>query len=497
MTTGPRAPVLRLQGIQKAFPGVQAIRSADLDLQPGEIHALVGENGAGKSTLIKVIAGAQSADSGTMEFEGRPYLPLDPASAIAQGVGVIYQEFNLVPSLSVRDNLFLGKEPRGRWRIDRSAERQRALPVLEALGAAIDLETAVSRLNVAQQQLVEIVRSLLSAAQLLILDEPTAALTPREAERLFETLLHLKDHGMAILFVSHRLEEVFRLADRVSVMRDGSMLGTWKSADLDRDRLVELMVGRPLDQEFPKVTAPIGEPLLVVRDLWGGKVRGVSFSVHRGEVLGIAGLVGAGRTDLARLLFGADRPTSGTIEFLGRPLAIRTPREAIERGICLLTEDRKAEGLALGRSALENFALPNLRRWSHRGWIDRKAESAAFERWTAALNLKVTGPGQPAGLLSGGNQQKLLIGRWLAQAAQVLIFDEPTRGVDVGAKYEIYLLINQLAAQGKAIVMISSELPEILGMSDRILVLRNGEVSGELTDARKASQEQVLKWAVS
>lgn len=497
MTTPPAAPALRLQGIQKAFPGVQAIRRADIDLLPGEIHALVGENGAGKSTLIKVIAGAQSADSGTMEFLGQPFRPPDPASAIAQGIGVIYQEFNLVPAQSVRGNLFLGKEPRGHWRIDRGAERRRALPVLESLGAAIDLETPVNRLNVAQQQLVEIARSLLLEVQLLILDEPTATLTPRETERLFEALFRLKARGMAILFVSHRLEEVFHLADRVSVMRDGSTLGTWKRSELDRDRLVELMVGRPLNQEFPKVQAPIGEPLLVVRDLCGGKVRGVSFSVHRGEVLGIAGLVGAGRTDLARLLFGADRPTSGTIEFLGRPLELGNPREAIDRGICLLTEDRKTEGLTLGRSALENFALPNLRCWSRLGWIDRKAERAAFERLAAALNLKVTSPGQPAGLLSGGNQQKLLLGRWLVQEAQVLIFDEPTRGVDVGAKHEIYLLINQLAAQGKAIVMISSELPEILGMSDRILVMRNGEISGELTDARNASQEQVLQWAVS
>jgi ribose transport system ATP-binding protein len=376
-------------------------------------------------------------------------------------------------------------------------ERERTRTVFERLGVEIDPETPIRDLTVAQQQLVETARALLADARLLIMDEPTAALTPREVERLFAILDELRRSGHGILFISHRLNEVLAIANRVTVMRDGVTLGTWPTAELTRERLIEQMVGRSLDQEFPKAPAAVGDVLLAVHDLRGGRVRGASFELRRGEVLGIAGLVGAGRTDLARLIFGADRPTGGEIQLDGQAVTIRSPRDAIRNGICLLTEDRKGQGLVLGLSARENFALPNLAHWSARGWIHQRDEDRAFLRYVESLRIRIAGPEQRAQHLSGGNQQKLLVARWLEQAARVVIFDEPTRGIDVGAKYEMYLLMNELAARGKAIVMISSELPEILGMSDRVLVMHDGRVTGELHDVRAASQEQILALAVS
>lgn len=494
---GGAPPVLRVRGAAKAFAGVPALRAADLEVRAGEVHALVGENGAGKSTLLKIVTGAHAPDAGAVELAGRPVRFAGPLAARRAGIAAIYQEFSLVPALTVRENLFLGAEPRrGPW-TDTAAERERARAALARLGAAIDPEAVVRDLDVARQQLVEIARALLGEARLLILDEPTAALTPRESDALLALLGELRGRGAAILFVSHRLDEVARIADRITVLRDGETLGTWAAADLDRERLIEKMVGRPLDQEFPKAAAPRGEPLLEVRGLRGGRVRGVSFAVRAGEVLGIAGLAGAGRTDVARLIFGADPREAGEILLAGRPVDIRSPADAIRHGVCLLTEDRKGQGLALGLPARDNFALPNLRRWTRGGAIDGRAESAAFARHVAALRIRLAGPEQPARELSGGNQQKLLVARWLERDARVVVFDEPTRGIDVGAKREMYLLINELAARGKAVVMISSELPEILGMSDRVLVMRGGRVTGEIADARTATQEQVMALAVA
>lgn len=487
-------PVLRVTGVEKAFPGVQAIRTADLEVRPGEIHALVGENGAGKSTLIRVVTGAHRPDRGTVEIAGRPVRIRDPRDALSAGIAAIYQEFNLVPALSARENLFLGREPRGA--LDPRTERRRARELLGRLGVAIDPEALVRDLPVAHQQLVEIARALLAEARLLIMDEPTAALTPREVETLFAILNDLRAQGIGILFISHRLNEVFRHADRVTVMRDGVTLGTWPVGELTREALIERMVGRPLDQEFPKARAAIGPERLSVRGLSGGRVREATFAVRAGEVLGIAGLVGAGRTDLVRLIFGADRPAGGEICLDGAPVTIRSPRDAIRRGICLLTEDRAQQGLVLGLSARENFALPNLGHWSRAGWIAERRERTAFLRYVESLNIRVAGPEQEARHLSGGNQQKLLVARWLESDSRVVIFDEPTRGIDVGAKVEMYLLINDLAARGKAIVMISSEMPEILGMSDRILVMHEGRITGEITDVAGATQERVLELAV-
>jgi ABC-type sugar transport system ATPase subunit len=490
-------PAVRLAGIAKAFAGVPAVRAADLELLAGEIHALVGENGAGKSTLIKVITGAHRPDAGTFELAGAPVAFASPAAGLAAGVAAIYQELTLVPAMSVLDNLVLGHEPHRGGRLDRAVARRRAAAVLARLGSEVDLAAEARALGVAQQQLVEIAKALLRSARVLILDEPTAALSGREAERLFAVLRELRRDGIAILYISHRLEEVTALADRVTIMRDGATIGAWPAGALSREAVIERMVGRPLADEYPpRGGAAIGEVLLAVEHVSGGLVRDVSLAVRRGEIVGLAGLVGAGRTELARLVFGADRRTGGTIRVGGRTVAIRSPRDAIRAGICLLTEDRKGQGLLLGRPAIESFSLPSLSRFARFGWLRRAAERAAFARHVAALGVKVSGAAQPAAQLSGGNQQKLLIARWLEADAEVVIFDEPTRGVDVGARYEIYLLIHALARRGKAILLISSELPELLGVCDRILVMRGGRVAGEVADVAAATQEHLMALAI-
>jgi ABC-type sugar transport system ATPase subunit len=487
---------LRLENLRKTFPGVVAVSDGNFGLAAGEIHALVGENGAGKSTLIKILTGAHQPDAGRILWDGKPVVFDTPLKARQAGIAAIYQEFTLIPALTVRENLFLGREKSKAGFLDAHHETTQARALFTRLGVSIDPNAVVSTLDVARQQLVEIARALSTQARILVMDEPTAALTPREVEALFAVLRDLAGKDMGIIFISHRLDEVLDIADRVTVMRDGKTVGTWAAGDLTRGQLIEQMVGRPLDQEFPKVKAAIGETCLEVRDLSGSRVQSISFNVKRGEVLGMAGLMGAGRTDVARLIFGADRKASGEVYLDGKPLQIRSPRDAIRSGICLLPEDRKSQGLILKSSGKDNFALPNLSRWSRWGWINRVKELLRFGHHARALNVRLSGPDQPAGHLSGGNQQKLLVARWLESNSRVVIFDEPTRGIDVGAKYEMYLLINQLAADGKAVIMISSELPEILGMSDRILVMRQGCISGEIPDASKATQEEVMGWAV-
>lgn len=491
-------PLLEMRGIVKSFPGVKALRGVSLTLNPGEVLALLGENGAGKSTLMKVLGGAHAADEETIKIDGKPAHFHSPHDARAAGVAVIYQEFNLVPGLTACENIFLGQELSRAGFVARKQERERAVALFQRLGVAIDPDVVCYRLTTAQQQLVEIAKALAFEARIIVMDEPSAALTQHEVERLFEIIRDLQKHGIGIIYISHRLDEIFKIADRVTVLRDGANVGERPIGQLTREQMIEMMVGRELKDEFPKRSVTIGPARLEVAGLSRGlAVRDVSFKVRRGEILALTGLIGAGRTETVRLIFGADRREAGEIRLDDKLLAIRTPRDAIGAGIGLLTEDRKLQGLVLGHSVRENFGLPNLNRLSRRGFVRLPTEREEFSRYVETLKIKVPHQEQRARNLSGGNQQKVVLAKWLARQCDVLIFDEPTRGIDVGAKYEIYLLMNELAAQGKAIVMISSEMPEVLGMADRILVMHDGRVTGEITDVPHATQEQMMALAVA
>ena len=488
--------LLTMSGIRKSFPGVVALAGASFDLQAGEIHALVGENGAGKSTLIKILTGVQHQDGGTIELYGSIVGFDTPLAAQQARIATIYQEFTLIPALSVCANMFLGREKSRAGFINAAEESAKAKSILARLGLSINVETPVAELTIAQQQLVEIGRALASDAKILVMDEPTAALTPKEVESLFQILRELAAQGIGMIFISHRLDEIFAIADRITVLRDGATLETRATTEYTRQQLIELMVGRAIEEEYPKTNTTVLASGLEIRGLRGGLVHDLSFTAHRGEVLGIAGLMGAGRTEVVRLIFGADLPEHGEIWLDGNRLSIHSPREAIAHGICLLTEDRKAQGLILRASTIDNFALPNLKSWSRFGFINRQKELSSFQKHVANLKLRISSPEQLAENLSGGNQQKLLVARWLGTNSQVVIFDEPTRGIDVGAKYEMYLLIGELAKHRKVVIVVSSELPELLGICDRILVMRRGRLAGEIADARVARPEDVMSLAV-
>jgi len=486
-----------MRGIDKRFPGVHALKSVDLDLKKGECLALLGENGAGKSTLIKILGGAQHSDSGEIVLDDQHVRFDSPNAAFNAGIAIIYQELNLVPALTAAENVFLGSELTSAGFVRRTEQRERARELFDRVGADIDPDVPCSRLTVAERQLVEIAKALARDARILVMDEPSAALTQREVERLFELVDDLKSRGIGIIYVSHRLEEIERVADRAVVLRDGERVGELARDELDRARIIELMVGRKLENEFPETVRTPGEVRLKAVGLSREpKVREVSLEVRAGEIVALTGLVGSGRTETARLLFGADVAEAGTVELDGRKLTLREPRDAIEAGICLLTEDRKDQGLVLCRSVRENFGLPNLGRFSRSGWINQSSERNSFGDYVEKISIRISGQGQRAENLSGGNQQKVVLAKWLERKAEILIFDEPTRGIDVGAKYEIYQLMNELAAAGKGILMISSELPEVLGMSDRILVMRDGRLAGELQNRPGLTQEDVMSLAM-
>lgn len=492
-------PALEMLHISKSFPGVQALKDVSFVAYPGEIHALMGENGAGKSTLMKILAGAYTADSGEIRVFGQPVHIGNPLEARRAGINLIYQELNLARNLTVAENIFMGVEPMRGGLIDRAAMRGAAQEVLGQLGASFGPETSLSRLSIAEGQLVEIARALLFKSRVLVMDEPTAALSERETERLFELIRKLRAQGIAIVYISHRMAEVYALADKVTVLRDGQLIGTLEKKDISAERVVQMMVGRPVQDFYEHRTARTkGKVVLEVRGVTDGKeVLPSSFSVRAGEILGLAGLVGAGRTELARLIFGADRKTAGEVWVGGYPVHIHSPADAIAAGMGYVPENRKEQGLFLEMASSDNIAMNVLSNYATAGIINPIGVGQMVRKAIKDLSIRVASPATRAISLSGGNQQKLLLARWLAIGPRVLILDEPTRGVDVGAKAEIYRLIGELATRGVGVVFISSELPEVVGMSDRVLIMREGRLVGELDPARGdvINQENIMAYA--
>ncbi|WP_411697426.1 sugar ABC transporter ATP-binding protein, partial [Citrobacter freundii] len=487
---------LQMSHITKRFPGVLALSNVDFALRKGEVHALLGENGAGKSTLMKILSGVYQPDEGDIIFEGQSVSFANPLSAQSAGITIIHQEFNLFPELTVEENIFIGREfcKNNRWRLDEKQQRQAAIDILQKLNLNISPETLVADLTVAQQQMVEIAKAISVNAKILIMDEPTAALTETEIDSLFQVTRLLKEQGTGIVYISHRLEELALIADRATVMRDGQFIATVDYDAVKISDLIAMMVGRDLGNIYPR-RGPLAQrkPVLEVSGLTrNGVLNNIDFTLYQGEILGFAGLMGAGRTELARAIFGADPIDGGTLKLNGKVTVIKDIPDAIQQGISYLTEDRKKEGLALGLSVERNIMLGNYPEYSDRyGNVDSKRCQKTSEEQVKALRIKTPHLEQAALNLSGGNQQKIIIARWVCKDTDILIFDEPTRGIDVGAKLEIYELMNRLVAKGKSIIMISSELPEVLGMCDRILVMRNGRITGELA-SDDATQEKIM-----
>ncbi len=497
-TPTPVEPVLEMRSIDKRFPGVHALDDVSMDVLPAEVHALVGENGAGKSTLMKILAGVYAPDGGEIIYKGESYLPHSPGAARDAGIITIYQELNLVPEMSVTENMYLGMElAHGPFLDWRAMHRQARELLAERLHLDVDPHTAVGKLGVGQQQMVEVAKALLHEADIIIMDEPTAALSPREIDDLFQIVREMKSHGVSTIYISHHLDETFELSDRTTVLRDGHLVATLPTADLDTPELIRLMVGRDLASHDPKKPAPIGDEIMRVEGLTRrGVFEDISFSARAGEIIGLAGLVGAGRTEVVRGIFGADPLDSGRVLIDGQEVSIRNPRDAIDHGIALLTEDRKGQGLVLLFDVRENITLPVLDRLTRGQLTDTSKERGIAEAFIDRLAIKASSQEQLALNLSGGTQQKVVLSKWLAAEARVIIFDEPTRGIDVGAKAEIYEIMNELVAQGDTIVMISSELPEIMAMSDRVLVMQGGRIRGELSRA-EATQERIMHFATA
>ena len=491
--------LVAMEGISKAFPGVRALDQCRFELRGGEVHALVGENGAGKSTLMKVLAGIYPKDAGHIFFRGREVEINNPRAAQALGISMIHQELNLMPHLTVAQNVLIGREPRrgGHFFLDENALNRAAAELFEQMHLKLDPRTKVADLSVAKQQMVEIAKALSYNSQVLIMDEPTAALTDTEIAELFRITRQLRASGVGIVHISHRLEELKQISDRVTVMRDGHTIDTVSTAEATIAQIIRMMVGRIIYESAPEVPAQNErEIVLEVRNLNQGQtLRDINFKLHKGEILGFAGLMGAGRTEVARAIFGADPIDGGEILVHGQPVPIHSPQDAVNVGIGYLSEDRKRYGLALGMDVEANVVLASLNKFLHNlGWIDRNATQSTAHGHVQTLAIKTPNLQQRVKNLSGGNQQKVVIGKWLTANTDILIFDEPTRGIDVGAKSEIYRLLNELARQGKAIIMISSELPEVLRMSHRILVMCEGRITGELR-ADEANQEAIMTLA--
>ncbi len=489
-------PLFQAKQITKTFPGVLALDRVDFDLHPGEVHVLLGENGAGKSTLMKVLAGAYQPDSGTIVLNGQPLRLATPRQAQRLGVGIIYQEFNLVPHMSVAQNIFLGRFPHRRGLLDQAKMRAESRKLLDALNMDIDVRAKAVTLGVAQQQMVEVAKALSVESKILIMDEPTAALTDREIEQLFATIRRLKRRGIGIIYISHRLQEVHQIGDRVTVLRDGKFVGTRQVDRVTVDELIAMMVGRTITHMFPRDFQPRGAEAVRVEGLCSGsRLRGVSLTVHSGEIVGLAGLVGAGRTELARAIFGADPYDRGQVYVFGTPVKTSSPDKMVQLGMGLLPEDRKVQGLAMILSLSENIVLASLRRLFPRRFVDVRKEREVVMQYIQDLRIATPSPKRLVQFLSGGTQQKVVLAKWLCTHSRIFIFDEPTRGIDVGAKAEIHGFMNDLVKQGAAVLMISSDLQEILGMSDRIYAMRQGQIVNEVS-RETATQERIVAYAM-
>ena len=490
--------ILQIRNLTKTFSGVKALNNVQLDLQRGEVHALMGENGAGKSTLMKILIGLLTPDSGEIRFDGTELSGGHVGEAMKQGISMIHQEMQVVPELTVAQNIFLGRESNGRlfgWLNDQKLTQQ-AGQFLEQMGVAIRPNTPMKHLSVAEMQMVEIAKAISTNAKVIIMDEPTSALSDTEVATLFRIIRDVKQKGVAVIYISHKMEEIFTIADTITVLRDGRYIDTKPTAELDANTLITMMVGRQIDSLFPTSETQRGQEVLSVKQLRRrGSFTDISFVVHAGEVLGLAGLMGAGRTEIARTIFGLDKPDGGEIYVRGAKTNINSPQEAIRQGIGYVSEDRKRFGFIPHLSIRQNITLSSLPKLAKRGVIRAASESATAARIMSDLNIKATNPEQPVRYLSGGNQQKVVIGNVLLSSPSLIILDEPTRGIDIGAKAEIYKLINQLKTAGTAILLISSELPELLGLSDRIIVLAKGKQTAELS-AKEATQETIMRYAM-
>ncbi len=486
--------LLEMRDIVKKYPGVTALDKVSIDLRSGEVHCLVGENGAGKSTLMKVLSGAVKKDSGEILINGAPVEYDSPSESQSLGISIIYQDFKLVPGLSAASNIFLGREIKDSFFLNEKEMKLKAEEILAELGEEINVSLPVYRLSAAGRQMVEIAKAIVGNVKILAMDEPTAPLTSKEIKNLFRIINRLKDQGVGIIYISHRLEEIFDIGDRVTVLRDGKFINSADMKDVDKNYLIRLMVGRELADEYPERLAVRGEEILRVDNLSSDKISDVSFSLQRGEVLGIAGLVGAGRSELVRSVFGADKKTSGRIFINGREAKISTPRDAIRHGLALLTEDRNLLGLFMNLSIRENVSVSSLDNMKGTLFIDRQKEIAEVQKQFDQLQIKAPSVETSVESLSGGNRQKVVLARWLETNSDILIFDEPTSGIDVGVKFEIYNLINKLAEQGSGIIVISSELPELMGISDRVMVMCEGRITGILS-REEVTQEKILDLA--
>jgi ribose transport system ATP-binding protein len=493
--------ILLMKGISKSFPGVQALKNVDFDLMKGEVHGLLGENGAGKSTLIKILTGVYQKDDGEIFLEGKPVVINNPRDALDLGIAAIYQELALQPYLSVAENIFLGHEITKQSKLVRfinwKKTHEEARKILKELELDLDLNTPVKELGIGKQQMVEIAKTLSKNAKIVIMDEPTSSLSERETEELFKVIFRLKEKGISIIYISHRLEETFKICDRVTVMRDGEKIITLNPKTTTKDELIKYMVGRTLEQHYPKIETKKGEEALRVENLTRkGIFENISFTAYTGEILGIAGLVGAGRTEIVRAIFGADPVDSGKIYIFGKERKITSPQDAIKEGLVLIPEDRKTQGLVLIQTVLDNIVLSSLPKYKKGLLLNYREMTSESSDLIKRLNIKPPTAKKVVKELSGGNQQKVVIAKWLTQKARIFIFDEPTRGIDVGAKVEIYNIMNELVKNGASVIMISSELPEILGMSDRIIVIHEGRITAEFS-REDADQEKIMKAATA